>query len=575
MSSNDKTVTTKGTKNDEKTAEKTPSAEASTEATTASLSTEVKSSEAKSTEVKSTEVKLTDAKSAKGKPTEVKPTEVQTEEKEISSKTANGEKKGVLLGHRILRDFSKDYNKKTPTYFVGIITEYQPSENSPDIQTIFPSKKNIKDKKKRQSDLDNGLYRIRYLDKDKDEVSPSDAYVGCKLYNTLNKQKVYSTDLKTIFDKVKYPNPKNTFLMTDLVEEEKYYYGCYQDYLQDQKIEPATLVVPADEVCSKEEVVLTEYGYVPASAFDEKIMKRIVEQEATTTPKKRGRPKGSGIKTPEGSKSRGAKIAVKYTPVVTPKRKRGVSSVEKDRVKTTPAAKKQSAKKNKTPSATVEPMDIDKKDDAMDVDEKNDASKMNGEKAIEDKALPPPQDKKVEDKSEEMQTDQINSSNSNVNKTLGTSASAAKIIDSKVNKMQEVDLTQDDDDTSDNDKKPTAAEVDLTQDDDDSADNDKKPTAAEVDLTQDDGNDDEKNESKKTNDKVAEAANETKDAKQSTVTAATASPKKSAIDTSSAATKTDGTPDKPKEEDKNATAAATNNEIKKDAAGNSAAKDAK
>jgi len=471
MSSNDKTVTTKETKNDEKTTEKTPSVEASTEATTASSSTEVKSSEAKSTEVK-----LTDAKSAKGKPIEVKPTEVQTEEKETSSKTVNEEKKGVLLGHRILRDFSKDYNKKTPTYFVGIITEYQPSENSSDIKTIFPSKKNTKGKKKEQSDLDSGLYRIRYLDKDKDEVPPSDAYVGCKLYNTLNKQKVYTTDLKTIFDKVKYPNPKNKFLMTDLVEEEKYYYECYQDYLQDQKIEPATLVVPADEVCSKEEVVLTEYGYVPASAFDDKIMKRIVEQEATTTPKKRGRPKGSSVKTPEGSKSRGAKIVVKYTPVVTPKRKRGVSSVEKDRVKTTPAAKKttpnakkQNVKKNKTPSATVEPMVIDKKDDAMDVDEKNDASKTNVEKA-----LPPPQDKKVEDKSEEKHTDQINSTNGNVNKTLGTSASAAKIIDSKVNKMQEVDLTQDDDGASDKDKKRTAAEVDLTQDDDDSADNDKK-----------------------------------------------------------------------------------------------------
>merc|ERR1711862_834920 len=96
-----------------------------------------------------------------------------------------------------------------------------------------------------------------------------------------------------------------------------------------------------------------------------------------------------------------------------------------------------------------------------------------------EKALPPSQDKKVGDKSEEKQTDQINSTNGNVNKTSETSASAAKIIDSKVNKMQEVDLTQDDDDASGNDKKRTAAEVDLTQDDDDSADNDKKPTAAE------------------------------------------------------------------------------------------------
>jgi len=209
MSSSDKTATTEENKSDEKAPETKPTIEA--KATEASSS----NGEAKPTEEKSTEVKPSD----EGKPAEVKPTEAKTEGKETPAKATKEEekeskdnsKKGVLLGHRILRDFSKDYNKKTPMYFVGIITEYQPSKNANDIITIFPTKKNVKGKKKEQSDLDEGLYRIRYLDKDKDEVSPSEAYVGCNLYNTLTKQKVYSTDPKSIFDKTKYPNPKNNF----------------------------------------------------------------------------------------------------------------------------------------------------------------------------------------------------------------------------------------------------------------------------------------------------------------------------------------------------------------------------
>ena len=184
-------------------------------------------------------------------------------------KGSNSSRKGVLLGHRILRDFSKDYDKKTPIYFVGIITEYQPSENPSDLKDIFSSnEKNVKGSNKEPSDLSNGLYRIRYLDGDIDEVSPSDAYCGYDLYNTLHKQKVQSTDLTSFFKKNEYPNPNN-FLMTDLLEEEKHYNECYDE------IKPVTLVAPTDEVCNRGEVVLTEHGYVPALAYDENIMKRI------------------------------------------------------------------------------------------------------------------------------------------------------------------------------------------------------------------------------------------------------------------------------------------------------------
>ena len=144
---------------------------------------------------------------------------------------------------------------------------------------------------------------------------------------------MHTKDLDSFFEYKKYPNP-NHFLMNDLVNEEKYYYECYKDYLEENEIKPSkTLVVPMNESVDDIELVLTEFGYVAASAFDES-MKRV---DQVSTPKKKG-------KTPQ------SKRVVKYTPVA--KRKRGSPAKE-----ATPRAKRQKAEKSPK-TAKPEPMEI-------------------------------------------------------------------------------------------------------------------------------------------------------------------------------------------------------------------------
>jgi len=84
---------------------------------------------------------------------------------------------GILLGHRILRDFSSDYNLPPPVYFVGVITEFKPPHSSSSLKTLLPEKRI----NTAHAILDDGLYRVRYLDtgtKYKDKVSPAEAYEG-------------------------------------------------------------------------------------------------------------------------------------------------------------------------------------------------------------------------------------------------------------------------------------------------------------------------------------------------------------------------------------------------------------
>ena len=358
---------------------------------------EVKSSTAEEKETKveikkSSEPPISDEKTAPEPETKSTPTPTPKQ---------STTKKGVLLGHRILRDFSQDYNKKTPIYFIGIITEYQPTPKPSDLQTIFPSKQNKKSKQ--QSSLDNGLYRIRYLDKDKDEISPAEAYAGVNLYNTFfetnQKAKVHTKDLDSFFEYKKYPNP-NHFLMNDLVNEEKYYYECYKDYLEENKIKPSkTLVVPLNETVAHMELMLTEFGYVAASAFDES-MKRV---DQVSTPKKRGR---KSVKTPE------SKRAVKYTPVskrkqgspakeaIPPvKRQKAEKSPKTAKPESTPPVKRQKAEKSPK-TAKPESMEIEKSTDDNNLS-KNDTTAtseaMDVETSNENDSKPPQDKESVKD----------------------------------------------------------------------------------------------------------------------------------------------------------------------------------
>ena len=82
-------------------------------------------------------------------------------------------KTGVLLGHRFLRDFSSDYNVQSPAYFVGVITEYKQPHSPHELFNYLPHRA-----KHGNDPLGDGLYRIRYLDGDKDDISPAEAYEG-------------------------------------------------------------------------------------------------------------------------------------------------------------------------------------------------------------------------------------------------------------------------------------------------------------------------------------------------------------------------------------------------------------
>jgi len=326
---------------------------------------------------------------------EIKETKDETKESENPEKTTieTKPKKGALLGHRILRDFSQDYNKKTPIYFIGIITEYQPSPNPTDLQSLFPSKK--------KQSLDNGLYRIRYLDKDKDEVSPAEAYAGINLYNTFldsnQKRKVHTKDLNSFFDYEKYPNPNN-FLMNDLVNEEKYYYETYKEYLEENEIKPSkTLVVPLNESVGDGEVVLTEFGYVAERVFGEGMSRFEV------TPKKRGRKKG-------------------YTPVA--KRKRSpAKATSSKRLKSRKSPKAEDVEKDNNGSKT----DITASSEPMDV-ETRPPQDINSTK--EDVETKPPQDinsKESKDADEQLEDVETNKPQESIKESTKESKDTVKL----------------------------------------------------------------------------------------------------------------------------------------------------
>merc|ERR1711920_674127 len=100
-------------------------------------------------------------------------------------------------------------NSKEPLYFVGIIIEYQPLHQAKRITLPKNSSR-----KNNPTKLDKGLYRIKYLDNDIDDMSPYEAFEACQLYNKVvnrnkhssKKEKVFETSPKHSFDYWKYPN---------------------------------------------------------------------------------------------------------------------------------------------------------------------------------------------------------------------------------------------------------------------------------------------------------------------------------------------------------------------------------
>ena len=72
------------------------------------------------------------------------------------------------------------------------------------------------------------------------------------------------------------------------MNEKKYYYETYKEYLEENEIKPSkTLVVTMNESAGDVKLVLTEFGHVANEIFDES-MKRVEE-----TPKKRGGRRGT------------------------------------------------------------------------------------------------------------------------------------------------------------------------------------------------------------------------------------------------------------------------------------------
>jgi len=181
-----------------------------------------------------------------------------------------------LIGHRILRDFSSDYSLPSPLYFVGVITEYK-EPTFPHIRRNFLPDKNHNDP------LGDGLYRVRYLDATKDDVSPVEAYEGCCLYNSCT-DKICSADRNTYFNKKMYPNP-NDYSVKELMEEEEMFYKRYERHFRLNNISLKLLEIENESQIHHEQVLKTEYGNVAVSSLIEQnilsdiIIKHLPDEE--------------------------------------------------------------------------------------------------------------------------------------------------------------------------------------------------------------------------------------------------------------------------------------------------------
>jgi len=161
---------------------------------------------------------------------------------------------GILLGYRIVRDFATSFNSSTPKYFVGVICEYHPPSSHSIKRLILPSWK-----KNRRIKLDKGLYRVRYLDNDKEDMSPECAYNAAMLYQDMSTE-AYGEALEHVFEKKYYPNPYVRKI--DVYKEECAYLN--------KSIEGS--VFSDDEEVRHEESFLVDYGLIPSKSFQNDIM---------------------------------------------------------------------------------------------------------------------------------------------------------------------------------------------------------------------------------------------------------------------------------------------------------------
>jgi len=131
------------------------------------------------------------------------------------------EPNGVLLGQRVVRDFSNS-SHSSPVYAVGVVTEYLPP---------LKNMKSILSKEEHANNLNPCMYRVHFLDKGRYDMSPEEAYKSVQLFNSLCHKLSTNeiSELSSAHEFFRQENPKNFSLPQDIFVEQSYFRSFHHD----------------------------------------------------------------------------------------------------------------------------------------------------------------------------------------------------------------------------------------------------------------------------------------------------------------------------------------------------------